>query len=449
MKNKIFIWSITVALAGFLFGFDTVVISGANKPLQELWGLSPLNHGMFIMSMALWGTVLGSLLGGIPTKKLGRKTTLFWIGILFFVSALGSALVSNPYLFSFFRFIGGIGVGVSSVAAPIYISEITSPERRGRLGALYQFCLVFGIMVAFISNWALKGVGGVHDWRWMLGVEAIPALLYTIMVLKVPKSPRWLVLQRNDDEAAFPILAIIYESLDAAKSKLSEIKADAALPKSSDNLFNKKYKRVLWLGFLIAFFNQLSGINFVLYYAPQILEQAGLGGTDSLFNSIAIGIVNLVFTIIGVRLIDKLGRRQLIIIGSIGYIFSLIMVGLCFQMDLSSSLLLTFICLFVASHAIGQGAVIWVFISEIFPNRVRSYGQSWGTGTHWVFAAIITLVTPFFIDDNEGIFRNNLEVIYYFFAGMMVLQLLWALFKMPETKGVSLEDLEKQLIEDG
>ena len=448
MKGNVGTWAITVALAGFLFGFDTVVISGANKPLQELWQTSPLFHGTFIMSMALWGTVLGSLLGGIPTKRLGRKKTLFWIGILFFVSAVGSALAQDPYFFSVFRFIGGIGVGVSSVAAPIYISEITSPEKRGRLGALYQFCLVFGIMIAFISNWALKGVGGINDWRWMLGIEALPALAYTLMVMKVPNSPRWLILQKGDDESALSVLTIIYKNIETAKNKLSEIKQHASLSKSDDSLFQKKYNRVLWLGFLIAFFNQLSGINFVLYYAPQILEQAGLGGSDSLFNSIAIGIVNLIFTLIGVRLIDKLGRRQLIIIGSIGYIFSLIMVGLCFQMDLSPTLLIIFICLFVASHAIGQGAVIWVFISEIFPNRVRSYGQSWGTGTHWVFAAIITLVTPFFIDDKEGIFRNNLEIIYYFFAGMMVLQLLWAIFKMPETKGVSLEDLEKELIDE-
>jgi len=443
-----FIWSVTVALAGFLFGFDTVVISGANRPLQELWNLSPINHGMFIMSMALWGTVLGSLIGGYPTKHIGRKKTLLWVGVLFLVSALGSALVSDPYLFSFFRFIGGIGVGISSVAAPIYISEITSPDKRGQLGALYQFCLVFGILVAFISNWALKGFDGENDWRWMLGVEAIPALLYTLMVFNVPYSPRWLVLQKGDYEKALPILSTIYNSIDIAKSKLAEIKADAALPKSNDNFFHKKYRRILWFGFLIAFFNQVSGINFVLYYAPQILEQAGLGGTDSLFNSIAIGIVNLVFTLIGVKLIDRLGRRQLIIIGSIGYIFSLIMVGLCFQLELSSSVLLTFICLFIASHAIGQGAVIWVFISEIFPNRIRSYGQSWGSGTHWVFAAIITLITPIFIDEKEGIFRDNLQVIYYFFAFMMLLQLLWAVFKMPETKGISLEDLEKKLIED-
>ncbi|WP_374957824.1 sugar porter family MFS transporter [Gilvibacter sp.] len=446
--NKIVIWSVTVALAGFLFGFDTVVISGANKPIQELWNTSPLFHGTFIMSMALWGTVLGSLTGGIPTKRLGRKKTLFWIGVLFFISAVGSALAADPYSFSFFRFIGGVGVGVSSVAAPIYISEITSAKNRGKMVALYQFCLVFGILVAFISNWLLKGFDGANDWRWMLGVEALPALLYTIMVLKVPNSPRWLAIHKKDDQGALGILETIYSAADKAKNVLQEIKQDLLQPKTSEKLFQKKYKRVLWLGFLIAFFNQLSGINFVLYYAPQILEQAGLGGEESLFNSIAIGIVNLVFTLIGVRLIDKLGRRQLIIIGSIGYIISLIMVGWCFYSNASPAMLLTFICIFIASHAIGQGAVIWVFISEIFPNRVRAYGQSWGTSTHWVFAALITLITPFFIDEQEGILRDSLWYIYYFFAGMMVLQLLWAIFKMPETKGVSLEDLEKKLVDE-
>jgi MFS transporter, SP family, arabinose:H+ symporter len=445
--NKIFTWSITVALAGFLFGFDTVVISGANKPLQELWKMTPFMHGTFIMSMALWGTVLGSLLGGVPTQYLGRKKTLFWIGVLFFISALGSALVSDPYLFSFFRFVGGIGVGISSVAAPIYISEITSSDKRGRLGGLYQFCLVFGIMVAFISNWALKGFDGINDWRWMLGVEAIPALAYIIMVLKVPNSPRWLILQKGDEAQALSVLQVIYQKVDVAKKHLEEIKRDATTSSNDERLFQKKYKKILYLGFLIAFFNQLSGINFVLYYAPQILEQAGLGGGDSLFNSIAIGIVNLIFTLIGVRLIDKLGRRQLIIIGSIGYILSLIMVGVCFQFALSPSALIAFICLFVASHAIGQGAVIWVFIAEIFPNRVRSYGQSFGTGTHWIFAAIITMITPYFIDDRAGIFRDELEVIYYFFAAMMMVQLLWALVIMPETKGISLEDLEKDLVD--
>ncbi len=438
-------WSITVALAGFLFGFDTVVISGANTPIKELWRLSPFMHGTFIMSMALWGTVAGSLLGSIPTKRLGRKKTLFWIGVLFFISAVGCALSTDPYLFSFFRFIGGVGVGVSSVAAPIYISEITTANNRGKLTALYQSCIVFGILIAFISNWLLKGFDGANDWRWMLGVEAIPALLYTLMIMKVPNSPRWLVLQKKDSEGALQVLYKMYDPA-SAKAKLEEIQMNISTVQNKDKLFQKKYSKLLWLAFLIAFFNQLSGINFVLYYAPQILEQAGLGGAESLFNSIAIGIVNLIFTIIGVRLIDKLGRKQLIIIGSIGYIISLIMVGVCFQMKLDSTLLLTFICLFVASHAIGQGAVIWVFISEIFPNSVRAYGQSWGTSTHWVFAAIITLITPFFIDKAEGILRNDLWYIYYFFAGMMVLQLIWAVTKMPETKGKSLEALEKELL---
>ncbi|MFP2994849.1 sugar porter family MFS transporter [Spongiivirga sp. MCCC 1A20706] len=447
MNKKLTIWAITVALAGFLFGFDTIVISGADQPIQKLWNTTPLFHGTFIMSMALWGTVLGSIFGGIPTKKIGRKKTLFWIGILFFTSAIGSAFAPDPYTFSFFRFIGGVGVGASSVAAPIYISEITGANNRGRLVALYQFNLVFGILVAFVSNWLLKGIGGENDWRLMLGIEAIPALLYTIMVLKVPNSPRWLALQRKDDQKALEVLKVIYPEEEAI-GELNNIKEDLNQPKTSERLFQKKYNKIIWLGFLIAFFNQLSGINFVLYYAPRILEQAGLGGQDSLFNAIAIGVVNLIFTYVGIRLIDKLGRRQLIIIGSIGYIISLLMVGYCFQAELSPTILITFICVFIASHAIGQGAVIWVFISEIFPNRVRAYGQSWGTGTHWVFAAIITLVTPFFIDDKEGIFKDNLQLIYYFFAGMMVLQLLWALFKMPETKGVSLEKLEKQLVDE-
>ncbi len=449
-------WSITVALAGFLFGFDTVVISGANTPIKEIWGLSPFMHGTFIMSMALWGTVAGSLFGGIPTKYLGRKKTLFWIGILFFISAVGCAWAQDPYSFSAFRFLGGVGVGISSVAAPIYISEISSKENRGKLGGLYQFWLVFGILIAFVSNWLLKGFDGANDWRWMLGVEAVPAFIYTLMVLKVPNSPRWLVLHKRDDVAALKVLNRIYkdtaisatQSASFAKAQLEEIRLDLQESTKSENLFQKKYSRVLWLGFLIAFFNQLSGINFVLYYAPEILEQAGLGGKESLFNSIAIGIVNLVFTIIGVRLLDKLGRRQLIIIGSIGYIFSLMMVGLCFQMDLGSSLTLIFICLFIASHAIGQGAVIWVFISEIFPNRVRDFGQSWGTSTHWVFAAIITLITPFFLDKDEGVLKDAVWYIYYFFAAMMVLQLVWAITKMPETKGKTLEQLEKELTPD-
>ena len=447
MKNNLFVWSITVALAGFLFGFDTVVISGANQPIKELWNTSPIFHGTFIMSMALWGTVLGALLGHIPCDKLGRKNTLFWIGIIYFISALGSGLAQDPYSFSFFRFIGGIGVGASSVAAPVYISEISNPQSRGRLVALYQFNIVFGIFVAFISNYLLKGVGGANDWRFMLGVEAIPAIFYTLLVLRVPRSPRWLALRKKDDPSALSVLSLIYDS-DTANEKLREIKLDLSDATKKESLFKPKYRKVLWLGFFIAFFNQLSGINFVLYYAPEILERSGLVAKESLLSSISIGIVNLIFTFIGLRLIDKLGRKQLMVIGSLGYIISLGMVGWCFYIGASSSLLLIFILIFIASHAIGQGAVIWVFISEIFPNTVRASGQSWGTGTHWVFAAVITLITPLFLDKNDGIFGENPWPIFVFFAAMMVLQLLWVVIKMPETKGVSLEELERQLVKN-
>ncbi len=447
MEKQVRIWAITVALAGFLFGFDTVVISGANLPIKELWNTSPLFHGTFIMSMALWGTVLGSLLGGIPCDKFGRKKTLFWIGILYLLSALGSALATDPYLFSFFRFIGGVGVGASSVAAPIYIAEISSSKNRGSLVALYQFNIVFGIFIAFISNYLLKGFGGANDWRWMLGVEAIPAFLYILMIIRVPNSPRWLALKKKDDEGALKVLNILYDK-ERAINKLHEIKQDLVAHVKGEGLFQKKYSTVLWLGFMIAFFNQLSGINFVLYYAPEILERAGLASQESLFSSISIGIINLIFTFVGVKLIDKLGRRQLMKIGSIGYIISLAMVGWCFYTDASSGLLITFILIFIASHAIGQGAVIWVFISEIFPNQVRAFGQSWGTGTHWVFAAIITLVTPLFLDSENGIFKENPWPIFIFFSFMMVLQLAWVIFKMPETKGVSLEELEKELIKE-
>ena len=445
MDQKIFRISLTAALAGFLFGFDTVVISGANLPIKELWNTSPWFHGTFIMSMALWGTVFGALFGGIPCDRFGRKKTLFWIGVLYFISALGSAFAVDPYMFSFFRFIGGLGVGASSVAAPIYISEISSSKNRGKLGALYQFNIVFGIFIAFISNYLLKGFDGANDWRWMLGVEAIPAFAYSIMVLRVPNSPRWLILKKNDEESALKTLEFLSNKTHALE-KLDEIKATATDSGEKERLFTKLYRKPLILAFLLAFFNQLSGINFVLYYAPEILERAGLAARESLFSSISIGIVNLIFTLIGIRLIDQLGRRQLMKIGSLGYIISLFMVGWCFYSGASSTLLLIFILVFIAAHAVGQGAVIWVFISEIFPNKVRAFGQSWGTGTHWVFAALITLLTPIFLDAEHGIFKDNPWPIFIFFGIMMILQLLFVLFMMPETKGVSLEELEKRLL---
>ena len=448
-KNKLFQWSIVAALAGFIFGFDTVVISGANLPIKELWHTTPLFHGFFIMSMALWGTLVGSIFGGIPTEKYGRKKVLFWIGILFAISAFGSALAQDPYTFSFFRFIGGIGIGASSVVAPTYISEISTPSTRGKLGAMYQFNIVFGILIAFLSNYFLQGVGGANDWRWMLGVLAIPAIIYTIMVMGVPESPRWLVTKKNNLAKAKETLLLIgvqdanAEIAAIIKSNQQESPTGKAVP-----FFSSKHKVIISLAFLIAFFNQLSGINFILYYAPEILSKIGLGATDSLLNSIAIGGTNLLFTFVGLYLIDRLGRKKLLLIGSLGYILSLTMVALCFAFHASPMLLMTFLLLFIAAHAVGQGAVIWVFISEIFPNKIRAAGQSFGASVHWVFAAIITLITPFFLDDKDGLFKDNPWPIFAFFAGMMVLQLIWVLTKMPETKGVSLEELEKQLIKN-
>jgi len=446
-KNNLFRYSIVAALAGFIFGFDTVVISGANEPIKNLWHTSPLFHGIFIMSMALWGTVVGALTGSIPAEKFGRKKTLFWIGILFAASALGTALAPGPYIFSFFRFIGGLGIGVSSVVAPTYISEISTPSTRGRLTAMYQFNIVFGILVAFVSNYLLQGVGGPNDWRWMLGVLAIPSLIYTIMVTGVPESPRWLVSIKNNLSQAKKVLSQIgVENPDEEVNNI--ITANAAIENKGTNeaFFSSKYKKVLWLAFFVAFFNQLSGINFILYYAPEILSRIGLGAKESLANSIAIGSTNLIFTFIGLYLIDRLGRKTLLIIGSLGYIISLAMVAIAFKTGAGPVFLMTFLLTFIASHAIGQGAVIWVFIAEIFPNKVRALGQSFGASIHWIFAAIITLITPVFLDSKNGIFKDNPWPIFAFFAFMMLLQLVWVLTKVPETKGVSLEQLEKKLI---
>jgi sugar porter (SP) family MFS transporter len=311
---------------------------------------------------------------------------------------------------------------------------------------MYQFNIVFGILIAFISNYLLQGVGGANDWRWMLGVLAIPSVIYTLMVTGVPESPRWLVSVKNDLPQAKKVLKQIGEA-NPDKEINNIITANVAVEKSaSETIFSSPYKKVLWLAFLVAFFNQLSGINFILYYAPEILSRIGLGAKESLANSIAIGGTNLVFTFVGLYLIDRIGRKILLIIGSFGYIISLAMVAFAFKTEGSPAFLMFFLLMFIASHAIGQGAVIWVFIAEIFPNKVRAIGQSFGASTHWVFAAIITLVTPVFLDKDKGIFGKNPWPIFAFFAFMMLLQLIWVLTKVPETKGVSLEELEERLI---
>lgn len=441
--KKYWNWSLTVALAGFLFGFDTVVISGANEPIKELWNTSAWFHGVFIMSMALWGTVLGSLTGGIPAKYIGRKKTLIWIGLLYLVSALGSGLATNPYMFSFFRFLGGIGVGASTVAAPIYISEISTAKRRGQLVALYQFNIVFGIFLAFVSNYLLSGIGGINDWRWMLGIEAFPAALYCLLIFGVPQSPRWLLVQKQDELSALKTLKLLHENESTAMAELNIIKTHKEKTLKGVNVFNGKYNKSLILAFLVAFFNQLSGINFILYYAPVILENAGFASSKSLLSSISIGGTNLLFTFISLYLIDRMGRKSLMYIGSLGYIVSLSMISYGFKTDATALFNLIFILSFIASHAIGQGAIIWVFIAEIFPNSVRSGGQAWGTGIHWVFAALITMLGEVVIESFPG------WIIFTFFAAFMVLQLLFTHFMMPETKGITLEELQVKLKSNG
>ncbi|WP_373519329.1 sugar porter family MFS transporter [Pricia sp.] len=435
MNSKILRISLIAALAGFLFGFDTVVISGAEKKLQLLWDSSDAFHGSVVIGMALWGTVVGAIFGGIPTDRIGRKNTLIWIGILYSVSAIGSAFANDPIMFAAARFIGGLGVGASTVAAPAYISEIAPAKDRGRLVGFYQFMLVFGILMAFVSNALLSNVGE-NDWRWMVGVEAFPAIIYTLFVVSVPKSPRWL-LTKNRTEEARTVLATINPELTIEKLR-ADMNEGMDEHSASENIFMKKYRFPLMLAFFIAFFNQFSGINAFLYYAPRIFEAAGLGESTALLSSIGIGITNIIFTFAGIFLIDKLGRRQLMYIGSVGYIISLSLVASAFILQWEGMAVPIFLFLFIASHAIGQGAVIWVFISEVFPNHLRGSGQAFGSSTHWVLAAIIPSLVPFlFTEIGPG-------PVFAFFAFMMVLQLLFVRFFMPETKGVSLEELSKQ-----
>jgi sugar porter (SP) family MFS transporter len=446
-KGKLFQSTVVAALAGFIFGFDMVVISGADKPIQDLWHTTPLFHGFFIMSMALWGTVIGAVFAGAPTEKYGRKKVLIWLGIMFIASAIGSALAQDPYIFSFFRLIGGIAIGISSVAAPTYISEISNKNNRGKLVGMYQFNIVFGILIAYLSNYFLAGFGGANDWRWMLAVLLIPSGIYTLLTLGLPESPRWLFSVKNDEAGARATLAIvgvenIDETIQEIKTANEEEKAQGGL-----KLFTKKHTKIISIAFFVAFFNQASGINFLLYYAPRILEEAGFAKNNSLLSSISLGLMNLVFTFVGLWLIDRIGRKILLIIGSFGYMISLSMVAYGFIHHSAPEFMLSFLLLFIAAHAIGQGAVIWVLISEIFPTQIRAKGQAFGASIHWIFAALITLVTPVFLDSKHGIFKYNPWPIFAFFCVMMALQLVWILLKVPETKGVSLEALQKKLVQ--
>jgi sugar porter (SP) family MFS transporter len=443
MNRRVLLWSVTSALAGFIFGFDTVVISGAEQTIQKLWNLSAGMHGI-VMGAALYGTVLGALLGGWPTDRFGRKATLLWIGVFYLVGAVWSALATDVYSFILARAIGGLGIGISTVAAPLYISEIAPPKYRGRLAGMFQFNIVFGILVAFLSNSLLAGIGG-NAWRWMLGVAAFPSLAYALLCLGLPESPRWLLVRKGDRAEGLKVLRLIEP--DAPPSEI-EAEADGIMAASPEQaaagrFWTWRLRFPILLAIMIAFFNQMSGINVVLYFAPRIFGSAGLSDTEALHQAVGIGVTNFIFTFVGLWLIDRLGRRTLLLIGSFGYILSLCLVAWAFFTG-HLGIVPVGIFAFIAAHAVGQGAVIWVFIAEIFPNRQRAGGQALGSFTHWVFCALLVSIAPKMYKTFPP------GYIFSFFAFMMVLQLIWVATLVPETKGVPLEQMQKRLgIEPG
>lgn len=439
MKKKVFVWSIIIALGGFLFGFDTAVISGAEQSIQQYWRLNQFEHGLTI-SIALIGTILGSLLGSIPSERLGRRNTLILIAVLYLLSSLGTALAANWIIFLVFRFLGGIGVGASSVTAPIFISEISPAPSRGKLVALFQFNIVLGILISYLSNY-LIGQESDLAWRWMLGVQVIPSALFLVLLSFVPESPRWLIIRKGRIAEAIEVMRII--SPEHYQAEVAAIRHDMQIErgKGSESLFSRKNRFPVFLAVTFAVFNQASGINAIIYYAPRIFEMTGLGKQSSLLSSVGIGFVNFVFTLIAINFIDRFGRRTLMLIGSLGLIVTLGLVSRAFYLNDFGGLSVTvFLLVYIAFFAFSQGAVIWVFISEIFPNQVRAKGQTLGSLTHWVMAAIIAFVFPMLAEDLGG--GNT----FLFFCLMMVLQLLFVWKVMPETKGKSLEQLETTLI---
>ncbi|MFT4061938.1 MAG: sugar porter family MFS transporter [Edaphocola sp.] len=437
-NKKILVWSFAVALGGFLFGFDTAVISGAEQSIQQYWHLDTMAHGLTI-SIALIGTVLGSLMGSYPSDKFGRKATLVLIGFLYFASSLGTALTPNWYVFLFFRFIGGIGVGASSVAAPVYISEISPPESRGKLVGMFQFNVVFGILLSYVSNYFI-GQGGAESWRWMLGIQALPSLLFLAMLAYIPESPRWLILKKNKVAEATEIFKVI--SPDGYPQLLASVSEHAQQSnKATESIFSKKYKVPVILAVLFAVFNQVSGINAIIYYAPRIFEMAGLGHNSALLSSAGIGLVNFIFTLLAINVIDKVGRKTLMLIGSVGLIVTLgTVAGAFFTQNIGGRTVILCLLVYIAFFAFSQGAVIWVFISEIFPNQIRAKGQTLGSFTHWIMAAIIAFAFPSLAESFGG------GPTFLFFCAMMVLQLLFVWRMMPETKGKSLEQIENTII---
>ena len=456
MKGALLRSALIAALGGLLFGFDTAVISGAEGTLRELYvgtyssltniiGSESFWHG-FTVASALIGTIIGALIFGKPADTYGRRTMLYVIGTLYFISALFCALASNWGIFVIMRFLGGLAVGGSSVIAPMYNAEISPARFRGRMVALTQFNIVFGILLAYFSNYFINSLNlGDLTWRWMFGVEAFPALAFVLLLLLNPRSPRWLVSKNLVDEAKNVIgkLGADQGSVEQEISKIqNSLKKENEM--TDERFFQAQYAKPILLAVTIAVFNQLSGINAILYYAPRVFEMAGFAKNSALLSSVGIGVVMLVFTLFAMLIIDQFGRKKLMLAGSIGYIVSLAATAVAFYAsgtefsDTASAVVLVSLMVFIAAHGFGQGAVIWVFISEIFPNRVRARGQALGSFTHWFMAALVSWTFPVFANISGG-------HIFAFYCFCMILQLLWVIFKMPETKGVPLEELQIQM----
>jgi SP family arabinose:H+ symporter-like MFS transporter len=436
-QSKIFLWAFSATLGGFLFGFDIAAISGVEQTLQKLWNLSVFELGVTV-SITLAGTILGSLIGGIPAEKYGRKFTLIIVAVLYLLATFGTAVALEWTTFLIFRFLGGLGVGVSSVIAPMYISEIAPPAKRGRLVAMFQLNIILGILMAYLSNYLLIDIG-INSWRWMLGLKAFPAVIFLITAIIIPESPRWLILKKGNVLMAYKTLKII-DSL-SAEQVIHAIQKQANQCKKQNFtlLFKVAYRKPVLLAVLFAVFNQVSGINAIIYFAHSIFEVAGLGKASALLSSAGIELINLISTLLGISLIDKFGRKVLMSYGSIGLIVSLSLIAQAFFSGNMGIYVSFYLFFYIAFFGFSQGAVIWVFISEILPNEVRAYGQALSSFTNWILVTIITFYFPYLIETFGG------GITFSFFALMMLLQLFFVWRFMPETKGTSLEGNEKAL----
>lgn len=432
--------ALIAALGGFLFGFETAVISGAEKTIQQLWSLSSVWQG-FTVASSLIGTVIGSLIAGFPAQKYGRKKVLMFIAILYLLSAIGCALTSAWILFVMFRFIGGLAVGASSVVGPMYISEIAPAKLRGRLAGSFQLNIVAGIFVAYLTNFLFVDIGE-DSWRWMLGIMVVPASLFWMLLRTIPESPRWLILQHRDEEAIPTMKRIGEEDTTRAIEDIRVSVADTSARPEKEKLFQKKYSKPIVFAVILAMFNQLSGINAIIYYAPRIFEMAGFSKEDAYLQPVYIGAANLFFTLLAMTVIDRLGRKTLLLIGSVGMILFLGLTAYAFNSGVSGDRsVIIYLIGFIAFFAFSQGAVIWVFISEIFPNSVRSQGGSLGSFTHWIMAAIISWTFPVIVEGSEkgGMYS------FMFYSVMMLLHLIFVWKWLPETKGRSLETIQLEL----